>query len=74
MDAMNVIPVDTGIPLMPSQRNSYPYRSMAVGDSFYVANRSLGTMRTSNSRAGKALGRKFVAKGEGEGIRVWRVA
>lgn len=53
----------------------YPWKSMEVGDSFFV-NGGTKTTTLSNSAAyQRALtGRKFAVRTEGEGVRVWRIA
>ena len=65
--------VEKKIPL-PSdkKRNSYPYKVMEVGDSFYVPEGILQIVCNANYRAKKQLGRKFIARKDKEGIRVWR--
>jgi len=54
------------------KRNSYPYKTMDVGDSFFVEDTDIRTMCNNNYRAGKTHERKFVARREGNGVRVWR--
>ena len=53
---------------------AYPYEDMEVGDSFAVPVSSRAKVLNANYRAGKRLGMKFVARTEGEVMRVWRVA
>jgi hypothetical protein len=53
-------------------RNSYPYKVMEVGDSFFVEDTSLQVICNSNYRMGKQLGVKFIARKEKDGVRVWR--
>jgi hypothetical protein len=53
-------------------RNNYPYKIMEVGDSFYAAGSDLQVVCNANYRAQKKLDKKFIARKEGEGIRVWR--
>ncbi len=52
---------------------AYPYGEMDVGDSFVVPARYRAKVLNANYRAGKRMGRKFVARSEGESLRVWRV-
>jgi len=54
------------------KRNSYPYKSMDIGDSFFIPEVSIRTVCNNNYRAGKTHERKFVARREGNGVRVWR--
>ena len=53
---------------------AYPYESMEVGDSFAVPLTARAKVLNANYRAGKRLAMKFVARTEGEVVRVWRVA
>ena len=53
---------------------AYPYGEMDVGDSFVVPAEYRAKVLNANYRAGKRLGRKFVARSEGNSLRVWRVA
>jgi len=68
------VAVEVGIPV-PAVRKSYkyPYHVMQVNESFKVDGVKLQTICNMNSRNGKRLGRKFIARKEGDGIRVWRV-
>jgi hypothetical protein len=61
------------VPVPPDKRR-YPYRVMDVGDSFFVAEGRLQVVCNNNYRVGKKLGRKFVARREESGVRVWRVS
>ena len=60
---------------MPTPRvvYAYPYEEMEVGDSFVVPVSARGKVLNANYRAGKRLGMKFVARTEGDVVRVWRV-
>ncbi len=77
---MDEITIETGIELSLVSRNGrpakYPWRSMKVGDSFFVAGRTAKSIGGSTSNARKTLGHSFVARTiihEGqEGVRVWR--
>ena len=53
---------------------AYPYESMEVGDSFAVPLGARAKVLNANYRAGKRLSMKFVARTEGDVVRVWRVA
>ena len=53
---------------------AYPYDEMEVGDSFTVPVASRAKVLNANYRASKRLGRVFIARTEGETIRVWRTA
>ena len=60
------------VPVPPDKRR-YPYRVMDVGDSFFVAEGKLQVVCNNNYRTGKKLGRRFIARREEGGVRVWRV-
>jgi len=67
------IEVDKNIPIPPEKkRNVYPYKVMNVGESFYIPDGKLQIVCNANYRSGKQLGRKFIARKENEGVRVWR--
>ena len=53
---------------------AYPYDEMDVGDSFTVPVASRARVLNANYRAGKRLQRVFIARTEGENIRIWRTA
>ena len=61
------------VPLPPPRRR-YPYGEMEVGESFLVGGGVLQVVCNANYRAGKRLGRKFIARKEAGGVRVWRIA
>jgi hypothetical protein len=74
MNAM--IPVQTGIPV--PERHSvprYPFRTMQVGESFFVPNKSADSFRGRISELGKQ-GLRFVGRNVVEdgvfGARIWR--
>jgi len=79
VEDMQEISVERGIQI-PAQRVvfSYPYGEMEVGDSFVVPvvvrGKTLQNVLNANYRASKRLGWKFMARTEGEQIRVWRTA
>jgi len=53
---------------------AYPYEEMDIGDSFVVPVEARAKVLNANYRAGKRLGRVFIARTEGDNIRVWRQA
>jgi len=53
---------------------AYPYEDMEIGDSFVVPVLARAKVLNANYRAGKRLQRVFIARTEGETIRVWRQA
>ena len=60
------------VPVPPDKRR-YPYKVMDVGDSFFVDGGKLQVVCNNNYRTGKKLDRKFIARCEEGGVRVWRV-
>ena len=72
---MEVIEVERGLE-MPTTRvvYSYPYEEMDVGDSFTVPVAARQKVLNANYRASKRLGLKFMAKTEGDIVRIWRTA
>ena len=65
--------VSKDVPVPPDKRR-YPYKVMEVGDSFFVDGGKLQVVCNNNYRTGKKLDRKFIARCEKEGVRVWRTA
>jgi hypothetical protein len=72
--AIQEIELERGIE-MPKGRvvYAYPYEEMDVGDSFTVPVSARQKVLNANYRASKRLGCGYMAKTEGEVIRVWRV-
>lgn len=76
-----MIRIDKNVPI-PRQRAKYPFRSMGVGDSFFVALGPSDVVRVAQTRltnsAQNALGagcytvRQVVENGV-KGVRVWRL-
>ena len=67
------IEVEKNIPIPPEKkRNVYPYKVMEIGESFFVPAGKLQIVCNANYRTGKLLDRKFIARKDGEGVRVWR--
>jgi hypothetical protein len=65
------VEVNKDVPL-PIPKRRYPYRVMDIGESFLVQDGKLQIVCNANYRAGKKLGRKFIARREEGGVRVWR--
>ena len=69
------IRVEKGVALPVSRvERKYPHEDMEVGDSFFLVGVAMQVVLNANWRARKKLGRRFTARKEGEGIRVWRVS
>jgi hypothetical protein len=67
------IEVEKNIPIPPEKkRNVYPYKVLEVGESFFVPTGKIQIVCNANYRTGKQLGKKFIARKESEGVRVWR--
>ena len=69
----NSMEVSKDVPVPPDKRR-YPNKVMEVGDSFFVDGVKLQVVCNNNYRTGKKLERKFIARCEKEGVRVWRTA
>ena len=71
---MQEIALESGI-AMPKPRvvYAYPYEEMEVGDSFTVPVEARAKVLNANYRAGKRMQRVFVARTEGDIVRVWRM-
>lgn len=74
-ESMNMsIAIDRGIPLPEVKKfNHYPYKTMQVGESFFVPGVSVKLMCNNNGRMNKITGMKFTARKEKDGVRVWRI-
>ena len=70
-------PIETDVPIPPTGSrkgfSKYPFASLAVGHSFFVAGGIPKNMSVAAHRHGRALGRQFVVRKTDGGIRVWRV-
>ena len=64
--------ISKDVPL-PVDKRRYPYKVMEVGDSFFVDGGKLQVVCNNNYRTGKKLERKFIARCEEGGVRVWRI-
>ena len=69
------IKIDSGVPL-PEKANAtkYPFREMAVGDSFFVPGKKSGDFSGQVAQAKKATGFNFTTRTLDGGVRVWRVS
>lgn len=66
------IKIEKGVPI-PDRRGKYPWADMDVGDSFFVATDKVENFRR-NVYGKNRNGKKFTARAEGNGVRVWRTA
>ena len=71
---MPVAQIEKEVPT-PKERvvYKYPYDDMQIGDSFTVPVSHKANVMNANHRAGKRLARRFMARTEGEYVRVWRI-
>jgi hypothetical protein len=67
-----VFKVEKGVPI-PSNRPTYPFAQLQVGDSFAAPLAKHGSLRTLATWYGKEWSRRFVCRRAGKGVRVWRV-
>lgn len=66
--------IEKGIPVPEfSKAPRFPYASLEVGDSFLVEGIKPTSVYGSNHRQNKKTGKKFIARIEDGGVRVWRV-
>lgn len=80
---MNPIEIQKHVPVPasgPGRQARYPFKQMAVGDSFFIRNPDqtrLATVQQCASRRGKLDGTRFtvrkVTEGNQKGLRCWRV-
>ena len=71
-----MIDVEKNIPLPPPARGNgekYPWRSMNVGDSFFIPGASSRKTGAHTNAAGKRTGFKFTSRAVDGGVRIWRV-
>lgn len=70
------IPIETGIPLPPraAKASKYPWDDALVDDSFFAKGVSVSSMTSAAQSYMKrdGTGKKFTAREEGDGTRVWR--
>jgi len=57
---------------IPIPREKYPYKSMECGESFFIPQGKIQIVCNANYLAGKQLNKKFIARKDKEGVRVWR--
>ena len=74
MNASTLV-VEDNIPV-PEDREivGWPHKQLAVGQSFFVAGKSLSNVCNANQRYQKKLGWRFTARKVEGGVRVWRTA
>ena len=76
-----MIEIEAHIPVPPvnnnpkKQRNcKYPWHSMQVGDSFFVADFTVSSFCSTAYSAGRRHGKKYTLRSMDGGVRVWRLA
>lgn len=67
--------IETGIPVQRHKHGNevYPWRDLEVGQSFFVANGNLKSLRASASRMKREINHHFTVNPVDGGVRVWRV-
>ena len=68
--------INKGVPVPPfavHRNTKYPFRSMEIGDSFFVPDIQHHNMSSVMAYHKKAYGTQFTARQEDNGIRVWRI-
>lgn len=74
-EAETMYTIEKNVPVPPpSKMGRFPYDQLDVGDSFKAIGVKLQSVCNSNYRMAKKLGRKFTARQEDDGVRVWRVS
>lgn len=63
--------IEKNVPV--STRCKYPLPDMEIGDSFFVGADYCRRARTRAFSYGKKHNKKFIARKEGNGVRIWRV-
>lgn len=65
--------IEAGIKPPTNIRVGWPHKSMKVGQSFFIENRTMVAVCNANNRYKKKLGWRFTARKQEGGIRVWRI-
>jgi len=66
---------DRVIPAMrvhKGRKEKYPWSELEVGDSFFVERGDPRSMTSTASHAGRRNKKRFIARAEAGGVRVWR--
>ena len=70
-----VIEKNVPVPPLNAARQIYPWPDMAVGDSVFVADQTTTDNAAIGARVhGYRHQKKFAARREGSGVRIWRTA
>lgn len=56
----------------PRKGGKYPFRTMAVGDSFFIEYKLGNSARAMAAKISRTTDRKFTSRIDGEGYRIWR--
>jgi hypothetical protein len=69
------IQIDKGIPLPPQRRRpmKYPWRTLKVGESFFVPERTAAEFSGNVRSAKKKTGHRYTTRTVDGGVRVWRL-
>lgn len=68
--------IDSGVPILPSREQRYPFAELAVGESFSFQLHEVKEIRSAAQYIGKKYNKKFsVRKDKADGVgRCWRVS
>ena len=75
-----MIKIESGIPVPAGTNRSggrkavYPFADLKVGESFFVAGKSVKTMSQTANKAAKRIGVELITRTVEGGVRVWRTA
>lgn len=69
------INIDKNVPIPEKvgRECKYPWRQMEIGDSFFIEGKRTNNMCSLIAAAGKRIGRKFISRTIGNGVRIWRI-
>jgi hypothetical protein len=76
---MSAITIDKHIPIpklggIIGAKFKYPWLTLAIGESFFVPDKSITNFSPTVCHAARRVGRKFTCRTQGNGVRVWRIA
>ena len=66
-------PIEKDVPMYRAKSEKYPWRSMELGDSFFIPDKTSKHLGSAALAAGKRHGRKFSVRTVDGGVRIWRV-
>ncbi len=72
-----MLQIDKDVPLPTGRREwsvKYPWHGMNIGDSFFIPDGNLKSLRASAAMQKARTQRKYLVRAVDGGVRVWRVA